>query len=112
MRKLKIGLGLLLAAVMLVGLVGVGWGAATLDDVAKDLQQLQIQVARMEGRMDEAFKYLDWKISLIIALVLAILGFVFYLAREIGFGTREKIEKIRAYLDQVSDKLHLPKPLL
>jgi len=80
----------------------------------------QIQVGLVE--IKESLKYMDWKINFMVALIVAILGFVFYLAREIGSGTREKLDKIagleasyhrlKEYLEQISEKFNLPKPIL
>ncbi|MBI5400270.1 hypothetical protein HZB07_06690, partial [Candidatus Saganbacteria bacterium] len=111
---------------LIFGLTSASWAAATLDEVAKGLQQLQIGQARLEARfdgldkrmdegfknfetrMDERLRYLDWKLNLMLVLVISILGFVFYLAKEIGFGVRERVKELFARLQVIEEKIHIP----
>ena len=122
MRKLKIGLSLLLAAIMLIGMVGAGWGAATLDDVSKDVQELRSEIIGIR----EYIKFVDWKATLMLSLFGVLTAFVagmtwtiVGISKEVRMPKaeevsklKESVEKMRDYLVQVSEKLHLPKPLL
>jgi len=115
---------ILMLGLMAVVLAGGVW-AATLDDVAKGVQELQIGQARIEGRLDGVEKRIELLgtiMTILVALVVGTFGFVVYIARTIKpaeervVKVEQSLEKFREYikdyLAQVSDKLHLPKPIL
>jgi hypothetical protein len=111
---------------MLLGMVGVGWGAVTLDDVAKDITAIKIDLAALKtgmGGLKDSFDGLRGLVSILFTAMAALLAglfyFVFDISRSLRVPKEERVAKLeemmgrmRGYLDQVSDKLHLPKPLL
>lgn len=119
---------------LLVIIAGSSWGLTTLDDIAKELKSLQISQVRLEERFSSETNRLEGKITseigalrtltttLFTAFFAAMAGlfyFVLDISRSLRIPKEERVarleemrEKLKDYLGQVSDKLHLPKPIL
>jgi len=114
--------GILMLGVVIM-VVSPGWSAATLDDVARDIQQLQIAQARLEERISSEIGGLRTiMVTLFTALFAAMAGlfyFVLDISRSLRIPKEERVSKLETFMErikehirEIDEKLHLPKPIL
>jgi len=111
--------GKVLLCLMALVVIALAAGAATLDDVAKSIQQLQIGQARLEAQV-EGLRTITT--TLFVALFAAIAGlfyFVLDISRSLRVPKEERVSKLEAFMEKAKDhireideKLHLPKSIL
>ena len=119
MKNMMKFLMLAISVLFLANMLAPAAMAATLDDVAKGVQQLQVGQARLESQVDGLRIIMT---TLFVALFAAMSGlfyFVFDISRSLRIPKEERVEKLermtekmKDFLKEVSEKLHLPKPIL
>ena len=110
---------IILGLMVLVAAVGVSWGAVTLDDIAKAISEVKVELAGIQSDIGWIRIIMTTLFTSLFAAIAGLFYFVFDISRSWRTPKEERVsrlealaEKIKDHLREIDEKLHLPKSVL